>query len=203
MPLTDDIISVLLVQEIAGVQVGNRQYFKVDDPQADPTVLVGLGEYMTHFHDAVKTFLTADWALVCATYENLTTPEGKTVLFNTLPGESAGSSHPQDQVLRFNEYYRYPTDGKVKRGAHNQSGVNETLSARGRLNNNAAVSGLTAFLRDQVDLGPGNWLITPQLRHNVGTIPAPVYAFGGVERIEVSSAFHKLGSRRAKLCAVA
>lgn len=202
MPTIGDIISTLIIQEVDGVQVANLQYWQVDDLGTDPSLLVGLQDVLDHYYTSVNAFLGTAWKLVCGTYENITATEAKTVIFDTRAGTGVGDVHPQDQVLRVNEYHIPSPAATVRRNAWNQSGLIESLSTDGRVNNLSTVAPLATFLTSQIDLGPGRWLLDPQCRFRLTVGPPPTFGFGNTDASEIVSRLFKLGKRKPKLCAV-
>jgi len=203
MPQVGDIVRTTLIQELAGVQLGNVLYWQIDDLGLDPSLQVGLGDIMTKYHQAVLTFCSNKWSLVCGIYENMTRVEAKITVFDTLAGTGTDDSHPQDQVFRFNRYAQDLSTDPIKRGAFNQSGVEEEWSTRGRVNTPATFSTLRDFLRDQQILPGPNWTIDPVLRWESAEGPPPVYTFTDITDVQLSSRVFKLGRRKTQLCATA
>ena len=185
--------------------MSNSSFWKISDVGADPSIDVGVTDMMNAYHTSVAANLTSDWSLVCALYENLTTPEGKATIFSTLPG-SGGSdnSHPQSQVVRINEYaFEGPSPGKQHRGSWSQSGCIESLSTRGRLNDITAFSALKNFITTQQIMSGPNWTLHPQLREQLTPPPGATYAFHPMSYGQPSARLFKLLSRTTSLCATA
>lgn len=202
MPVATDIISTTIIQELDGVQMSNQIFWQVDSVGADPTTENGLIDVLNAYYDSVKAFMSDEWAVVCGVYENISNPEGKAIVFGTLPGLSATDSHPQDQVLRLNSYGGLPGPLPRHRNAFNQSGVIESLSTDGRLNDPAVVASLRLFLTAQQVMPAGAWTIDPQVRWQTAPGPPPVYAFSNADTSQFSSRFFKLRTRKTKLCLV-
>lgn len=205
MALVNDIVRMTFVQEMAGVQVSNTAFFKINDLGNDPIPLFSLNDTITEFHDAVKNITGDAWSIVCGIYENLTRVEAKVLSFVTLPGLGVTDTHPSDQVVRINQYaVGIAPDPKVRRGAWNQAGILESFSTDGRVNDMSAFVDLRSFLDTQFILqGPG-WTLTPQLRYQPTPSPPPqTHAFANMALNQVSSRFFKLGSRKTALCRLA
>jgi len=201
MPSVGDIISINLVQELSGVQLSNKIYFRVDDLGDTPTTVAALIAIMTEYHTAIKAALSNTWSLVCGIYENETTVEGKAITFTSLVGTSIVDSHPQDQVVRHNRYavVQSPATVGLRHAAFNQSGVTEDLSTRGRLNDTSEFLALRNFLRTQTIFGTG-WTLTPQLRMREQTLPPHTFQFQPVQQCLVNTTFLKLRTRKTNLC---
>ena len=203
MPIASDMISTTIIQELDGVQMSNQMFWQVDSVGADPSTENGLIDVINAYYDSVKAFMSDEWNVVCGVYENITNPEGKAIVFTSLPGLSVTDSHPQDQVLRLNSYGKVVPPGPVHLNAFNQSGVIESLSTDGRLNNPATVATLKSFLTAQQVMPGGNWTIDPQVRFTTDPGPPAVYGFTNVLTSQFSSRFFKLRTRKTKLCLVA
>lgn len=202
-PIVDDIISIGLISELDGVQMSNTLYFEIDSVGTDPTVFVGLGDVMDKYVDVIKLTLSNQWKLVCGIYENITNPEGKTLKFATLPGTGVGDCHPQKQVVRFNRYANQEDFLKIHRGSFSQSGVLESLSTRGRLNDLSVFDAMRSFLKTTTLLGVDRWTVQPNLRWNSGTVPVPIYEYDPIIDVKESGRLLTLNSRKTVLCAVA
>lgn len=202
MPLAGDIIKVTLVQEIEGVQLSNTVYFAISDLGGDPTINDGLIDIMTFYYDQVKAALGNSWSLVCGLYENMTRVEAKGIAFSTLSGTGIGDTHPSDQVVRINQYVEGIVPAPdVRRGAFNQTGVLESLSTDGRVNDMAEFTLLARFLDTQQIMPGPNWTIFPQLRYQPTPSPPPqTHAFAPMVLGQVSSRMFKLGQRKTQLC---
>lgn len=201
MPAVSDIVRSTLVQELSGVQMSNAIYWRVNDLGAAPTREVGLTDIMNGYADAVKPTLTPAWALVCGILENITAVEAKALVFVNITGTGAIDSHPQDQVIRINRYANSaaPLAVKLRVAGFHQSGVIESLSTRGRVNDLAEFLNIKNFLRVQQIFG-ANWTLTPmvQIRETVG--PPPTYQYQAVAQGIVNPKFQKLRSRKTSLC---
>jgi hypothetical protein len=201
MPSLSDVVSVTLVQELAGVQMANKLYLRIDDLGTNPTVVAALVDIMTEYHNVIKAALTPAWALVCGIYENLTDIEAKAITFTNLVGTGVGDSHPQDQVVRLNRYSVSvaPANGSLRVSAFNQSGVLESLSTRTRVNDTAEFLALRNFLRVQQIFGT-EWTVTPMSRNRIELIKPFTYQFNEVSQCLLQTTFYKLRSRKTSLC---
>lgn len=202
MPEVNDFFSITIVQEVAGLQLSNRMYGKINDLGDLPSIPDVIEDTMTLYYDTVKDIASDAWAIVCGIYENHTRTEEKTIRFITLPGLSLTDSHPSDQVVRINQYVTgISPPPEVRRGAWNQAGIIESLSTSGRINNAGSFTNLRGFLDTQFILpGPG-WTVTPHLRYQpVPTAPPSAPAFAPMALGQVSSRLFKLASRKTSLC---
>lgn len=203
MPQQGDTIKTVIVQELDGVQLSNTLYWRVDDLGADPTTAVGLNDVLVEYVSIIQSQVASAWSVVCGIYENMTRNEAKQIVFVSLPGIGVTDCHPQDQVVRVNRYCQKsaPLPAGVGRGAFNQSGVLESLSTKGRVNNMTAFQGLQNFLRVQQVFG-ANWTLGPQLRLTQSVGPPKVYQFNDVTQAQPAGRLFKLGSRKTVLCAL-
>lgn len=201
MPSLTDIISTTFVQELSGVQMANKLYWRIDDLGSNPTNGAALLQIMTEYHSVIKAALAPSWALVCGIYENVTTVEAKAIQFTNLVGTSLVDSHPQDQVVRLNRYAVAvpPAAETLRVSAFNQSGVAEEFSTRGRVNDTAEFLALRNFLRIQ-QIFATEWTITPMSRNLQSDGPPKVHQFNAVHQCLLNTTFLKLRSRKTNLC---
>lgn len=201
MPLDNDIIKTTIIQEMAGVQMSNTAYWQIVDLGDDPTTADGLTDIVNAYFAVANPIVTDAWSIVCAIYENLTTIEAKQIVFFALPGTSMTQAHPQDQVLRINEYGQDNPGDVIVRGAWNQSGLQESLSTRGRVNDFTLINPLVNFLTTQQIMAGPSWTLNPQVREQLTPGPPPTFAFRRTIFGQASTRFFKLGSRKTSLCA--
>jgi len=202
MAIVGDIIKVSFLQELDGRQMLNTAYWQIDDIGTDLGNFVNLQKIITFYHDAIKALLSDQWKLVCGVLDNVTTPEGNVTEFVSLVGTSLNDSHPQYQVLRFNSWGPITAGGKVHVNAWNQSGIQEGLSTRSRINNETISGTMQSFLQGQEVLPTGGWTIDPQIRINSTPPPAaPTIVFFNVFNAKVNPNLRTLGRRKTKLCA--
>lgn len=201
MPSVADIISVKLVQELSGVQMSNKLYFRVDDLGDEPTTVVALTAIMEEYHDSIKSALDDQWALVCGIYVNETGFEGKAIKFTNLVGLGVDDAHPQDQVARIERYAvaTIPATLTLRTAGFNQSGVNESVSTRDRINDTSAFQALRSFLSTQTIFGTG-WTLTPQLKLREQKDKPHTYQFQRVDAAVLNTTFLKLRTRKTNLC---
>lgn len=164
MPIIGDIIKTSWVSELEGVAISNEMTWRIVDLGNDPSNLTQLIAITTAYGIAWAPPLSDTIGISCAVYENLTSPEAKEIDFPIgISGLIVTGPHPQDQVIRFSEYTVEQPNGTLKRGAYNLSGVAESLSTNGLVNNVTLFSPLRQFLSDQLVLGAG-WTIKPVQR---------------------------------------
>lgn len=206
MAIVDDRMAVTILTELDGVAMQNTRYFEIDALGTEPTNAASLLEIVTGYHDSIKAYCFTGWKIVCATLENLTTPEGKTVIFVTLAGMSIVDSHPQHQVLRFNIAAQQQPENIMHYGAFNQSGIIESKSNRGRVAVPDDFNPLVQWLGLDMGLGGTGWSVSPLLRFNA-TPPSPpnpfTEDFDVIQKVQVNTEFKTLRSRKTVLCAVA
>ena len=201
MAIANDKFSVSIISEMDGVQMSNKLYFEIDDIGDDPTVDQALQDFLDAYHATVDDITTSLWKVVCGVWDNLTTPEGQHVVFDTLPGLSANTGHPQFHVARINRYAKNVAGDAIKRGAFNQSGVEEAQSVRGRWTNPAIFDPLQTFLGGTSILGGTGWTIQPYLRWTLIVGPPPTYELVPIRHQIVDNVVRTLRSRKTQLCA--
>lgn len=201
MPLDNDFIKTTIIQELSGVQISNIAYWQIVDLGDDPTTADGLTDIVNAYYAVANPIVTDEWRIVCGIYENLTTIEAKQIVFFNLVGTALLQSHPQDQVLRINEYGQDNPGDPVKRGAWNQSGLQEGLSTRGRINDFTLITPLVNFLTTQQVMAGPSWTLNPQVRWQSGPGPPPVFDFERTIFGQASTRLFKLASRKTGLCA--
>jgi len=203
MPNQGDTVEVAYVQELDGVQMSNRAYYAIDDLGNDDSVADNLNKLINSYQTATAGVCGNEWKIVCATYQNITSAAEKQTVFATVPGLAPGDEHPQNQVIRFNQYAQtFAPTSPVYRGAWNQSGSVESLSTRGRVNAEAPVNTLAAWLTGQIVLPTGGWTVQNLLRRVASPGPPIVYEYPEILKCENSARIFKLRTRTTNLCAV-
>jgi len=201
MPAVDDIVSFHVLTEQGGVQMSNKTYWQIDDLGDDPALKDAVFDFLVAYHATVDDICSTTWKVVCGIYENLTADEGKIVVFNSLAGVSLNTGHAQFQVFRVNRYGLNLALDAVKRGAFNQSGVEEAQSVRDRMPDPGVFADLVQFLSITSILGGTGWTIQPHLRWNTTTPPAaPVYEFIPNRLCQMSPGVKTIRSRKTSLC---
>lgn len=199
MASVGDFIKATLVTEQGGVQMSNSVYFEIDDLGNDPPLGEAALDILESYADAVKISCSSSWRVACIIMENMTTPEGRTIVQQSINGTGIGIAHGPDQVLRVNQYAGQADFLKVHRGAFNQSGVLAALSNRGRWNQTTAFPTIVTWLSATQVFTP-NWTVTPCLRWQLTPGPPPTYAITPIIWAEYSARCFKLGSRKSSLC---
>lgn len=204
MSIVDDVMYVRIISELDGVQMHNHQYFEIDALGDDPSDVSMLNDIVNDYHDRIKVLCGADWKIVCATIENMTTPAGKATIFVTLIGTGAGDTHPQHQVIRFNIYAKEQPVVIMHHGAWNQSGIIKTKSLRGRYGNPDDFIPFNTWLSNPGNYGGTGWAVSTLLQYDATPPPAPFFtaAYANINKVDANLQFLTLKSRKTKLCAV-
>lgn len=164
MPANGDKIRTTFISELAGSAFDNTLYWEVLDIGDDPPIAATLTAIATAYWDSVKDNLSVPSSLTCAVYENQSQSEGTVRTFPAgLVGTDLGTAHPQNQVVRTVLYGTTGVGSPVTVGAHNLSGVVESLSTRGRINDIALFDPQEAFFRVPLVIGTG-WTLSPVIR---------------------------------------
>jgi len=201
MAAVNDIIKGTILTEQGGRAMSNTLYWQIDDLGNDPGMGTAALDILDAYTDTIKVFCSDEWASTCIILENLTSGLGRTVVQQTTPGTGVGFAHGPDQVARFNQYAGQADFLKVHRGSFNQSGILNSLSTRGRWNNDTNFSGLNTWLSTISVMSP-NWTIQPFLRWTLLVGPPKVLTQTPIIHVDWSGRVFKLTSRKTRLCRV-
>ncbi|GAH04706.1 unnamed protein product, partial [marine sediment metagenome] len=195
MPQADDKLRLTIVHEISGVATRNDCYYDVVDPGtisqlSDIAVLLA-----EEWERASETLLSNDVRYVAYLVDNLSRNEVRGVVTSSGTGNDISGSHPQDQVVRFNEYGHNAGALPLRRGAFNLSGVGQQFSDRGRINDETEFNPVRLFLSTQFVDSPSTLSLNPQIRTRDPGGPPVAYSFHRTERCNVSTRLFKLKSR--------
>jgi len=202
MAQAGDFFRTRYMVEVAGVTTMQKQDWElvsVDGADDLGTILLDLAQA---WFDTVKSVITTECLFSCMAYYNWSRPE-QAVVYPTLPGLNAGSSHPQFAVVRCNIYGQDAASltAPIHRGASNLSGVAESYSTRGRLNDPADFTAWRAFQVQTLQTAATGWTVNPMQRYVSVPGPTPTYAFDRVLQAEVNPRIFCLRGRKTKLCA--
>jgi hypothetical protein len=201
MPAINDFIATTIISELSGVSMSSLLYWKVDNLGDDDAIEVNLGKLATAYAAVTTDITITSWAVTCMVYFNHTQTEPKVVHPVTIAGTAAGDSHPQSQALRFNRWGVHIPDSKVRHGAHYLSGVPESFSTVGRINDAAEFNALENLLSDTLVLADDGWTLLPQLFITPDWKNFPtVHAFVLASQCQVNATYAVLRSRKTKLC---
>jgi len=201
MPEPLDILRLTLIHELDGVAMRNDIYWQLQilgtAPGMNGITTLLFQEWITASQLVVATQLD----YVAAVLENLTRNEVRGLVTSTDNGDAIGNSHPQDQVLRFNEYARSEDDTRMHRGAFNLSGVTVGHSRDGRLVSVGPFGLIETYLGQQFLDSPSGLTLNPQVRTRIPGSSPPAYLFHRTLEAIVNPTFHKLKSRKTNVLA--
>lgn len=205
MPSIDDIIQLRLRSEQQGVLMQNTLHYIMETDNSPTVVAAAMTEFATQFVDAFRPQLSIQWALTCILYGNITDDaEADQPAFMTEAGsEVTVGPHPSSQVVNCTRYAVSNIDGTLKHGSIKLSGLHKDVSKTGRVESDMELGTLEAFLRAQVSLLAGAWLMRPVLQYTGIVGPPPVLDWADVQQVIVQGVFSKLRSRTSSLCATA
>jgi len=202
MALAGDFFRTRHMTEVAGVQTQIHFDWKLDSVDGADSINTVLADIATTYWDTVKAVLTTECVFSCMAFYNWSRPE-QAIVYPMLARENVGSSHPQFQVVRVNRYAQ--TDAvlsdPIYRGAINLSGVAESLSTRGRINDLAEFIALESFCYQSFQTAVSGWTITPNLRHVTSAGPPVVAEFKKMRSALVNPTFLTLRGRKTSSCA--
>jgi len=199
MPIVGDILQMTAITDLKGVAMRNNTYQELISLGSTATLAdIGL-IWSQEYVDVFDGVMTNEVNFIAFLVDNLTRNEVRGVVTSTATGSITGGAHPQDQVLRFNEYAPDTAVNEMRRGAFNLSGVAETLSTDGRLNNVATMSAAESFLGQQFLDSPSGLTLNPQVRRRIPASSPPQYTFHRIERVQVNPTYFKLKSRKTTI----
>jgi len=199
MPEVEDIVQFTIVTELEGVAMRNTMYWQLDN-LGNVTDLAAIANILGQAYiDVSEALLSTVVEYTAFLVDNLTRNEVRGVITTSQKGAQLRDSHPQDQVLRFNEWAPSSTAEVMHRGAFNLSGVVESLSTHGRINDIVEFNGLAGYLSSQnIDAGSG-LQSTPHVRRRVPASQPPIYTFHKITKAQVNPTFFKLKSRKTQI----
>ena len=202
MPEADDKLRLTIVHEISGVATRNDVYYDV----ADPGTITQLSEIAAllavEWEAASQAVLAQNVNYVAYLVDNLSRNEVRGVVTSSGAGIDNSGSHPQDQVIRFNEYGHNAGALPLRRGAFNLSGVGKQFSLRGRVNDETEFNAIRLFLSLQFVDSPSTLSLNPQVRTRDAGGPPVSYSFHRTVRCNIATRIFKLKSRKVSLLGV-
>lgn len=202
MPQVDDKLRLTIVHELSGVATRNDVYWDVADPGTVQTLSDVAILLAAAWELAASVILTNEVRFIAYLVDNLTRNEVRGVVTSSGTGNDNSGSHPQDQVVRFNEYGHNADALPLRRGAFNLTGVGQDFSTRGRINDETEFNAVRLFLSTQFLDSPSTLALNPQIRTRDPGGPPVVYSFHRSVRCNVSTRLFKLKSRKATLLGV-
>jgi len=202
MALAGDFFRTRMIIEVKGVATQLSNDWKIDSVDGGDSIADILDDIATDFWDRVKGFLTNECTFACMLYYNWSRPE-QHVVYPGLTGLAAGSSHPQFQVLRINRYSQVEADltAPVHRTSQSISGVAESLSTRGRVNDLAEFGTWRTWNLTVKQSSVTGWTFSPYNRFESAPGPPKVFSFDRMLSVSINPTFLTLRSRKTKFCA--
>lgn len=202
MPLADDKLRFTIVSELSGVAFRNDMYWDVGNPGTDLSlaqIAVLLGdEWILRSNQVLVQELT----YVAFILDNLSRNEVRGVVTSDINGLDVSGAHPQDQVVRFNEYGHNDSAEPLRRGAFNLSGVGQQFSKDGRVNDLTEFNQIRVFLSTSFFDSPSQFSATPNIRTRVPQSNPATYLFHRMTNAVMSTRLFKLKSRKVSLLGV-
>lgn len=193
---TGDILDIDYVIEVGGVQTVFSQSWLVDTflgPDSDAKILL---DHATAFFATFADVITVDALLSCVKMINRTTP-GKAIVFPNLPGTAPGGAHPPHQVVRVDLYGKANAADPIWRNANNLSGVAESLSTKGRINDDTNFADYIAFYLANQQTDPNGAILRAQIKQWTG---GTNYNWFDVSFARLCEQFEILRGRKFELC---
>lgn len=198
----DDILDIRFAVDYAGVSTVFGMFWEVQayrGPDADVTIMTN---FATEFWDTIKAAITDTAILSCVKMINLTNPS-KELVFPALAGTDLGDAHPPHQVLRVYQYGQEAAGEHQVRNSINLSGIIETLSTRGRVNDDTPFQALVTFLVTDHAGGANGADLRPKVQRTTALggpgLPDTVDHLT-VQYSRLHEKFSTLRSRKFRLC---
>ncbi len=196
MPEVGDIIQYTIVTELEGVAIRNTIYWMLDnlgntDDLSDIARILG-----TEWIDVSEGILSVNVNYTAFLVDNLTRNEIRGVHTTSQKGTILRDSHPQDQVLRFNEWAPQEGGEAVFRGGFNLSGLEENLSTDGRVNDIPSMEAVERYLFAQFIDSDSGLQASPHVRRRTPGSSPPIYTFHKISKAQVNPTLFKLKSRK-------
>jgi len=191
-----DILQLTIVTELEGVAMRNTIYWALVTQGTAPSLAVVAGLFGDEFIVASQAVVTTQLNYVAFIVDNLSRNEVRGIVTSPDSGNALGDSHPQDNVLRFNEWAPNADKSAIHRGAFNLSGVAESFSADGRVIDPSQFQSISLFLSVQFLDSPSGFTATPQIRRRIPLSVPPLYEFFRISKADVNPTFFKLKSRK-------
>ena len=211
----NDIIRTRFVGQVDGVATSNTQFWKVASVPTTDTVSDTIKALAALWWSKFSAYLANSVTLACADWDNQTRNEVQ-VTYPGLPGTGgAGDHHPALSVVNISlegwDAAETPvvTVGKSRNAI---SGWLESVSTRGRLNQDVNLLPLRLFHTQQQLIAAGEAALVPMVRHDsagkawrdggkVGPQPSPTYVYLESQTAQVDSRIRTLRGRKTVLCA--
>jgi len=199
MPEQGDFLRMTIVTELEGVAIRNDVHLEfiqggTTDDLDDVAQLYG-----QEWIDVSNDVLTQEVTYVAFIVDNLSRNEVRGIRTSDLNGLILDGAHPQDQVLRFNEYGDSGGGDKLVRGAFNLSGTGQNLSENGRVADISIFQPIETFLGQQFLDSPSGLTLNPQVRRRIPGSDPPAYTFHRISSAQLNPTFFKLKSRKTSV----
>lgn len=203
MAIAGDFFRTRFLVNVDGVQCLSSMTWKLITVKGGDSTFTNLLALSNAWFDSIKAIISTDCVFGCADFYNYSQPEQVSV-YPALAGIGVGDAHPQFQVVRFNTYGHDQSAPAtpVRRGATNLSGVLESLSTRGRINDPAEFEDYRQFQFFPLDLGVAGWDVEPQLRYVSVPGNPPTYDFVPMVMCDVNPTFLTLRGRKTNACTI-
>lgn len=204
MPSIGDKVRIKMITEMQGVQMSTSLYFEVTDLTGGPTIGAIFFDTATEWQGAWKSFVTDQFKITCAIWENFTDPiEPSIPLFVNLPGlEAVDGPHPANTVVWCTRYGVHATTGKLIRSRVAISGLTKNKSIRGRVLDDMEIDTVETFFKTDFISVASGFTLKNQVRYRFDVGPPKVFALTDLIQAQVQGEFTKLQSRQTNLCAV-
>ncbi len=202
MPEVNDFLRMTIISELEGVAMRNDIYVQLIN-LGDQTTLTGMvAIFGQEYIDVSNDLLTTELHYVAFILDNLTRNEVRGLLTSTAQGLLIEGSHPQDQVVRINEWGSNQGEPELRRGAFNLSGIGKSLSEDGRINDIQKFNPLEVYLSTQFLDSTSGLTMNPQVRRRVPGSSPPIYTFHRIEQALANPTYFKLKSRKTNVLGI-
>jgi len=202
MPEPGDIFQITIVSELEGVAMRNNVYLALVTMGNLTTLAEVAGIYGDEYIRVSNQLLTTQLNYVAFIVDNLTRNEVRGIVTSDSSGIVAEGAHPQDQVIRINEFAPDSDSNAMRRGAFNLSGVGESFSGEGRLLDVTQFNQLVLLLSSQFLDSPSGLTMNPEVRRRIPASQPPAFTFHRITKAEVNPTFFKLKSRKTTVLGI-
>lgn len=199
MPLAGDFFKFTAIHQLDGVLLQNGTFWEIADMGTNTTGTQLATILASEWELALQGLYSNKMNFFAYGWENLSRNEGKILLTSTSNGNLVEDSHPQDQVAVITRYGQTNPVDPIKRSVLYLSGLAESLSTRGRINDETEFDSIKALLTGQLEDSSTNAKMNPMVRWKTpGSNPA-VWNYNRTFVAEMSAVLRKLKSRKTNI----
>jgi len=202
MPEVGDILRMTIITELEGVAMRNDIHTELVTTGTLVTLADIVEVFGQEYIDVSNDVLTIQTTYVAFIMDNLTRNEVRGIRTSDVTGIILDGAHPQDQVLRFNEYGDGGEGQPLRRGAFNLSGTGQNLSHEGRVADISIFNPIEVFLGSQFLDSPSGLTLTPVVKRRIPGSSPPNFTYHRILQASLNPTFFKLKSRKTQVLGI-